>query len=344
MIRVLIADDSLLVRQVLTDILEESGEEIAVIGYACNGKEAAERTVGLKPDLVIMDLVMPGVDGMEGIEKIMANTPTPVLVLSAALEGCEGDQPGNAIRRGALDVMLKPDLGAPGALRVFSQRLIEKVKVLGGIKVTRHPRRKPSPPRQEETRQQPSVPPKILAIGASTGGPRAVMTLLRELPANFPASVFVVQHIAHGFAAGFATWLDRECALPVRVAEDGDRFLPGLALVAPDGCHMTVSDGKIKLVQGEPVNCCRPSIDVFFNSLAEQKCNQVVSLLLSGMGKDGAQGLLRIREQGGTTLVQDEGSCAVFGMPKAAIGLRAADQVLPLDRMPSAISRLFALA
>jgi two-component system chemotaxis response regulator CheB len=151
----------------------------------------------------------------------------------------------------------------------------------------------------------------------------------------------VVQHIAHGFAEGFASWLDRECAIPVRLAVDGAKYRTGEAIVAPDGSHLTVCEGRIRLTGALPVNCCRPSIDVFFNSLAQAPCDQVVSLLLTGMGKDGARGLLQIKERGGTTLVQDEVSCAVFGMPKAAINLQAVNRVLPLEGMPAAISRLF---
>lgn len=339
-IKVLLADDSPLVRQVLADMLHET-PDILVIGCACNGQEAAAMTLSLQPDLVVMDLMMPVMNGIEAIEEIMAGTPTPVLVLSGAVDRTEMDCAFNAIKRGALDVMEKPALETPEAMEAFAARLVDKVRLLSGIRVIRHPRRKPKHPKPEPILMQ-GPPPNLLAIGASTGGPRAVMTLLKSLPKGFPATVFVVQHIAEGFAEGFATWLNRECALPVRLAVDGAAFGAGEALVAPDGSHMTVSDGRIRLVDEAPVNCCRPSIDVFFTSLAQQPCDRVVSLLLTGMGKDGAQGLLRIKERGGMTLVQDEVSCVVFGMPKAAISLDAAKQVLPLDRMPAAVLKLFA--
>ncbi|HJV35291.1 chemotaxis-specific protein-glutamate methyltransferase CheB [Geomonas sp.] len=341
-IRILIADDSLLVREVLCGIFQQY-PDTCVVGSASNGQEAVELTLSLKPDLVILDLIMPVLDGLETLEEIMAIAPTPVLVLSGAVDESEVDRAFTAIKRGALDVMEKPELDAPGSLEEFAERLHEKVRLLSGIRVIRHPRRRTRYPLEERLEAAAGSTPNILAIGASTGGPKAVMSVLKSLPANFPGTVFVVQHIAAGFAAGFASWLDRECSIKVKLAEDGTRYVPGEALVAPDGCHMTVADGRVHLVDQAPVNCCRPSIDVFFNSLAQAPCDQVVSLLLSGMGKDGALGLLQIKERGGTTLVQDEESCAVFGMPKAAISLCAADQVLPLERMPDTISQLFPL-
>jgi len=338
-INLLIADDSPLARQLLTDIVEQS-HDLKVIGCAGDGREAVRLTCELRPDLVIMDLMMPELDGLQATEEIMAVAPTPVLVLSAALEAAEVDRAFHAIKRGALDVMEKPVLESAAALNEFACQLREKVRLLSGIRVIRHPRRKARP--QPEELIGGGTRPNLLAIGASTGGPKAVMSILKSLPADFPATVFVVQHIAHGFAGGLVSWLDRECALPVRLAEDGWRYRPGEALVAPDGCHLTVAEGRVRLVDTPPVNCCLPSIDVFFGSLAQGPCEQVVGLLLTGMGKDGARGLLKIKERGGVTVVQDESSCAVFGMPKAAIGLKAASRVLPLERMPEAITKLFA--
>ncbi|WP_026840291.1 chemotaxis-specific protein-glutamate methyltransferase CheB [Citrifermentans bremense] len=341
-IRILLADDSALVRRILRDILQGE-EDIQLAGEAGDGKEACELTFRLRPDLVLMDIRMPVMDGLEAIEEIMAQAPTPVLVLSGAVEASEVERAFTAIKRGALDVMEKPELGSADALEEFRCHLLQKVRLLARIRVIRHPRRRLRLPVSLEV---PSLAPghDILAIGASTGGPKAVMTLLKSLPAGFPATVFVVQHIAAGFAPGFASWLNRECTLPVRIAVDGGRYLPGEAVIAPDGRHMTLCDGKIRLDSDPAVNCCRPSIDVFFNSLAQARCDRVVSILLTGMGRDGALGMLRIKEAGGTTIVQDEPSCAVFGMPKAAISLHAVDQVLPLDLMPGAIAKLFGVA
>jgi two-component system chemotaxis response regulator CheB len=167
------------------------------------------------------------------------------------------------------------------------------------------------------------------------------MSIMKSLPADFKGAVFIVQHIAKGFTRGFTQWLNNESSLDIRLAADGDEMAPGRALVAPDDCHMTLAQGKIRLVQKEPVNCCRPSVDVLFDSLAAELGPRTVGVLLTGMGKDGARGMLRIKEQGGATIVQDEQSCAVFGMPKAAISLSAVDQVLPLADIPAAIRQMF---
>lgn len=338
-IRVLIADDSGLARLLLGDMLRQE-PDIEIAGEASNGEEALRLIAELKPDLVLMDLLMPVMDGLEAIEELMAETPTPVLLLSGAVDPSEVDRAFTAIKRGALDVMEKPELSLPGSAEDFRARLIEKVRLLSRIRVIRHPRRRLKPISLGDVPAS-AQPRTLLAIGASTGGPKAVMTLLKGLPAGFPGAVFVVQHIACGFAPGFAAWLDRECAIRVRMARDGEPYLPGEAVIAPDGSHLTVAEGRIRLSDDPPVNCCRPSIDVFFRSLARERCDHVVGILLTGMGKDGALGMLEIKVAGGTTIVQDEPSCAVFGMPRAAIGLDAADQVLPLDRIPAAIARLF---
>lgn len=340
MTRIVLADDSLLAREMLKEMLH-GRDDICVVGEACDGQQAVELTRELRPDLVVMDLLMPVLDGLDAIEEIMALSPTPVLVLSAAVEASEVDRAFVAIKRGALDVMEKPELAREGAREEFAALLRDKVRFLSRIRVIRHPRRKLRPADQLVALPEGS-PHSILAIGASTGGPKAVMRLLKGLPANFAGAVFVVQHIAPGFAGGFATWLDRECALPVRLARDGATCRAGEALVAPDGMHLTLVDGTVRLSDLPPVNCCRPSIDVFFDSLARQRCDQVVAVLLTGMGRDGAQGMLHVKEAGGTTIVQDEPSCAVFGMPKAAIALDAADQVVPLDLIPSVLEKLFA--
>lgn len=341
MIKVLLADDSPLVRAVLRDIFQAEGD-IVVVGEAEDGRQAVAMTGLFRPDLVVMDILMPVMDGLAALEEIMAEFPTPILVLSASLDDREVDHAFNAIKKGALDVMEKPSLGAAEGLADFGARLVEKVRLLARIRVIHHNRRR---------RTKDDLAPMIaagggnhtlLAIGASTGGPRAVMSIVKSLPADFKAAVFVVQHIASGFARGFAQWLDRESGITVRLAEDGENVRMGEVLVAPNDCHMIIAGEKIRLVEDPPVNCCRPSIDVLFNSLAAERGARVVGVLLTGMGKDGAQGMRRIKEMGGVTLAQDEQSCAVFGMPKAAISLAAVDEVLPLSKIPAAIARIFA--
>ena len=337
MIRVLIADDSSLTRAILAEIFAASGD-ICVAGEAVNGQEALRETERLKPDLIVMDLLMPVMDGLSAIEEIMARCPTPILVLSATLEDQEVDRAFAAIKRGALDVLPKPSASELALPEGFAAALLDKVRLLSRIRVIRHPLR---------LRKEVPVEPahggyrNILAIGASTGGPKAVLGIVRSLPSAFPGVVFVVQHIASGFAKGFADWINRESRMRVKLAEDGEECRPGVAYVAPNDCHMEVAGGRVRLLTAEPVNNCIPSIDVLFRSLAAESGSHVVGVLLTGMGRDGAQGLKCIKERGGTTIVQDEQSCVVFGMPKAAIGLAAADQVLPLDSIPAAVQKLF---
>ncbi|KAF0221384.1 MAG: two-component system chemotaxis family response regulator [Geobacteraceae bacterium] len=338
MISVLLVDDSSLTRAVLRDIFLAT-DDIVVAGEAKNGEEAVAMIRMLAPDLVIMDLMMPVMDGLAAIEEIMAHFPTPILVLSATLDDREVNRAFIAIKKGALDVMEKPDGADLKLAESFEVRIIEKVRLLAGIKVIRRPvKRHMAAPK---ITSPVGGDRNILAIGASTGGPKAVMTIVKRLPAELRATVFIVQHIASGFARGFAKWLDSESRMRVRLAVDGDDFKIGEALVAPNDCHMVSERGKIRLVQDAPVNCCRPSIDVFFNSLAADQGARVVGVLLTGMGKDGALGLRRIKEQGGVTIAQDKESCAVFGMPKAALELNAVDEVLPLSEIPGAVVRIF---
>lgn len=338
MITVLLADDSSLTRAILQDILHATAD-IRVVGEAENGEKAVTLAGVLKPDLIVMDLIMPVVDGLFAIEEIMVQNPTPILVLSATIDDKEVNQAFVAIKKGALDVMEKPAGAGIDANDDFAARFVEKVRMLARIKVIR--RRRSKKERDEQKISFSGGDRGILAIGASTGGPQAVMSIIRKLPSDFPATVFVVQHISSGFARGFAQWLGRESGIRVSLAKDGIAFRPGEVLVAPNDTHMVIEGEKVRLLHSEPVNCCRPSIDVLFNSLADAHGARTVGVLLTGMGRDGAQGLRRIKDRGGVTIVQDEESCAVFGMPKAAISLNAVNKVVPLAKMPEAIAQLF---
>lgn len=338
MIKILIADDSIVVRSILKDALN-SVEDMVVVGEAVDGEEAVRLTGNLRPDIVIMDILMPVMGGLEATETIMARFPTPILILSSTLDERDVKLAFTAIKKGALDVMGKPAGVIQENQQEFISRLAEKIRMLARIKVIHHISRKLQ-------RQEPAVKEKngrrnILAIGASTGGPKAVMSIVKTLPATLDAMVFIVQHISSGFAKGFAQWLNVECQLPVRLAEDGVIPKKGEILVAPNDSQMILDGKSISLMDDPPVNCCKPSIDVFFSSLSLEHGAQTVAVLLTGMGKDGAQGLSDLRERGGKTIVQDEKSCVVFGMPKAAIALNAADEILPLSDIPSALSQIF---
>jgi two-component system chemotaxis response regulator CheB len=338
MIKVLIADDSLLTRMVLKDLLAKD-PEIRVIAEVSDGRQAVAETDRLRPDLVIMDVMMPVMDGLEAVTEIMAGCPTPILVLSANVDPTDSRSAFNAIQRGALDIMEKPQGVVTEAFEEIAARLVEKVKFLARVKVIHHFRRQRPP----LSRLAPpgDGPRNILAIGASTGGPKAVMRLMKELPRDSKARVLIVQHIASGFAPGFAEWLDRESSFRVRLAHDGDPLETGVALVAPNNVHLEVKDERVHLADTPPVNCCRPSVDVLYRSLASGAlAPSVVAVLLTGMGRDGADGMAALKQRGSYTIAQDETTSAVFGMPKAAIALGVVDQTLPLSAIPDVLAQL----
>jgi two-component system chemotaxis response regulator CheB len=329
-VRVLIVDDSPVAREVLKTVLE-SDAGIRVVGMASTGREAVELTARLKPDLVTMDLVMPGMDGMEATQRIMARNPTPILFLSAFI-GREGSYSrSDALAAGALDVVEKP---APMPdLKWLSEAgtLVKKVKALAQVQVVTHMYGK-----RDDARQQPFVAAKtrtaaaVVGIGASTGGPKVMDELLSALPATYAPAVLVIQHMDESFMAAMVGSLRQRCALEIKVAEDGDRLQSGRVLFAPPAAHLTVQPGgRVRIDQREPVTGFRPSVDVTFLSLARVYGARAAGVLLTGMGADGAAGLLAIRQAGGKTMVQDEASCVVFGMPKAAIDLGAVQHTLP---------------
>jgi two-component system chemotaxis response regulator CheB len=331
MVRVLIADDSPLVCTVLRDILC-CHPGIEVVAEVRDGRQAVEETRRLRPDLIIMDVMMPVMDGLDAVIEIMASAPTPILVLSSNVDPADSRSAFQAIQHGALDIMEKPAGMFSDGFPEIADTLIEKVKALSRIRVMHHFRgRRPLPPPAASS--LPVGPRNLLAIGASTGGPKAVMRLLREIPRESRARIVVVQHISCGFAAGFAEWLDRDVPCTVRLARDGEVLPEGVALVAPNNRHLEIVDGRVLLSETAPVNSCRPSVDVLFRSLARQLAPSVVAVLLSGMGRDGAEGMAALRRSGGYNIVQDEASCAVFGMPKVAVELGAPHQVLPLGQI-----------
>jgi two-component system, chemotaxis family, protein-glutamate methylesterase/glutaminase len=328
-VRVLIVDDSPVAREVLKSVLEADAA-IQVVGMAGTGREAVELTARLRPDLVTMDLVMPGMDGMEATQQIMARNPTPILFLSSFI-GREGSYSrSDALAAGALDVVEKPS-PMPDPLWQ-TDVLVRKVKSLARVTVIRH-----MYGASREDRRQAFVVEKstraaaaVVGIGASTGGPKVVDDLLAALPGNYGPAVLVVQHMAEGFMTAMVTTLRQRCALDIKVAEDGDRLQSGRVLFAPPSAHLSVvSGGRVRISDEAPVRGFRPSIDVMFASLARVYGARAAGVLLTGMGIDGASGLQAIRDAGGKTMVQDEATCVVFGMPRAAIELGAVQHVLP---------------
>ena len=330
-IRVLIVDDSAVTREVLKTLLN-SDPQIRVVGQASTGAEAVELTAALRPDLVTMDLMMPGMDGMEATRRIMARHPTPVLFLSSYFDKEGSYTRADAIAAGALDVLEKPALIPDWRWQNSAGKLVAKVKSLAKVPVVPHIHGARKLLAQEEAQLQTFVGPAadVVAIGASSGGPRVIEALLSSLPSTYALGVVVVQHMTDGFTASMLRWFQERCPLSIKVAEDGDAIVPRRVLFTPETFHLVVAvGGRVHLSSADPVNGHRPSIDVTFQSIAKVYGARSAGVLLTGMGSDGANGLLAIRRAGGVTIAQDEQSSPIFAMPRAAIELGAVQQVLP---------------
>ncbi len=330
-IRVLLADDSDLFRELLARVVT-ADPAFEVVASAADGNEAARLVRALKPDVVTMDINMPDADGFSGIARIMAETPTPILVLTVSPEETVGFR---ALSLGALDILEKPRADAD--LEEYGATLRSRLRLLAGVRVIRHLRGLRA---QRHAAGRPAGHSDVVVVGASLGGPRALASLLRGLPAGFPAPMLVVQHIADGFTEGLANWLDQESELTVRTARDGDPLRPGLVLLAPTGHHLVVSRGHARLSDAPAVDSFRPSVTPLFVSAAETYGARACGVILTGMGRDGAEGLRALKRAGGHTIAQDEASSAVFGMPRAAIETGAVDRVLPLEEIPRALQEL----
>lgn len=343
-LRVLIVDDSLTVRRRLADgfAFDTSCE---VVGEAADGQQAFEQCQRLRPDVVTMDLVMPKVDGLRATELIMAHCPTPIIVLSAAENRTEGLRTLDALAAGAVDAVDKPS----GLLdSKWMQTLVSRVRVAARVRVITHVRARlhaeSSSPRVQSHRvAAPSVPPRLLVMGASTGGPAAVRHILRSLPADFPLPVLLVLHITEHFDTAMVEWLEAQSGLQVRNAVDGEVLpLPGRLAVrmAPGNRHLVVKSGRLRLVEGPERHSCRPSVDELFESVARELGAAAIGCLLTGMGRDGAEGLAAMRRAGAATVVEDESTCVVFGMPREAIRLGAAQHVVGLTEIPPLLTAL----
>lgn len=332
-IRVLVADDSELFRELLSRVIA-ADPGFDVVAVAADGNAAAALARTLKPDVITMDLNMPDADGFSGIARIMAETPTPILVLTANRAEVVGFK---ALSLGALDIVEKP--AATVDLDAYGAQIRSRLKLLAGVKVIRHLRglrgQKPRLPTAASPRRT-----DLVVIGASLGGPRALATLLKGLPPTFPAPLVVVQHIADGFTEGLAAWLHQESRLDVREARDGDPLHPGCVLLAPSGAHLLVMEGSVRLSDAAPVDTFKPSVTPLFASAARSYGARACGVLLTGMGRDGAVGLKALKEAGAETLAQDEATSAVFGMPRAAIELGAVGRVLALEDISRALVEL----
>lgn len=360
-IRVLVAEDSALFAESLVGILE-SESDIEVVGVATNGREAVDMTRALAPDVVLMDVRMPVLDGLDAVQSIMSSTPTRILVTTADPEGRTGSMAFEALRRGALELVPKP-LTWMGTEEEQNE-LRGRIRVLSRVPVVTHMRRGPveetprakkvveaqPAPRLHPQREEPAplvVDPhpdrklRVVAIGASTGGPAALAKIVAELPQDFPAPIAVVQHLSRGFETQLVGWLSGLGACKVVVATHGAPLQNGTLYIAPSGSHLRVDrELRVALDASAPVNGHKPSAELLFESVASSVGLNAAGLLLTGMGSDGARGLLTLRKSGAFTIAQDKDSCSVYGMPKAAVDAGAAMEVLPLSRMVQALCRL----
>ena len=347
MTRVLIVEDSATMRHHLREALAPD-PQLQIVGEAADGERAVQMTARLRPDVITMDMMLPGISGLAATEQIMAEYPTPILVVSSA-DREELFSTYNALAAGAVDVLEKPrgdDSDADWAVRLrTSLRLVARIRVITHPRARLEGRVALPPPRPVP------VPAPVaagglamVAVGASTGGPGALTELLRSLPPNFPAPVLIVQHIATSeqFAVAFSDWLGGQTGRDVRYAVDGTPVIrvAGRIVLAPPDRHLYVRDKLLRLSDGPPRHSCRPSVDVLFESVADEFGPSAAGCLLTGMGRDGASGLLQMRDRGAVTFAQDESSCTVYGMPREAALLGAAAHVLPPNRIAGRLAEL----
>ena len=346
-VRVLVVEDSLTVRKRLCEVLA-ADPEIEVVGEAEDGKRAIELCQSLRPDVMTMDMMLPVISGLAATEYIMAYCPTPILVVSASTNRGELFKTYEALAAGAVDVLEKQDGDEPDG--AWERRLVETVKLVAKIRVISHPRlrlaglgKPPAPPAPERPGRSASDRAcRIVAIGASTGGPGAIVEILRALPASFQLPVLFVLHIGEPFGTALAEWLDSQTGRPVAYARDGETVasIAGRVVMAPVGRHLVVRHGRTWLTDDPERHSCLPSVDVLFESVAEEYGDGVVGCLLTGMGKDGAAGLLKIRQRGGLTIAQDETTSVIYGMPREAAALGAVMHVLGLEAIGRFIGTL----
>lgn len=340
--RVLVVDDSATSRQLLVTILRADAE-IDVVGQAGDGLEGVEMVKRLRPDIVTMDVQMPKLDGFAATKRIMVEAPTPILIttgvdpraLSVSLE---------AVRAGALAVHAKPGNPQTPYFDEEARELVRQVKAMSRVKVVRHHDREPAralAPAGRFPLLRAGVPTEVVAIAASTGGPAAIHRILTSLSADFPVPILVVQHIARGFSPGFAGWLNTASLLRVKLAENGERLEPATVYVGVDDRHLGVSAARrIQLSIAPAVGGFRPSGTVLFDSVAAAFGASAVAVILTGMGRDGVEGLRAIRRAGGRTIAEAESTAVVYGMPGAAVQAGLADLILPIEQVCAALAGL----
>jgi two-component system chemotaxis response regulator CheB len=338
-IRVLIVDDSAIVRKIFSEELSRY-PDIEVIGTAPDPFVARDKIVSLKPDVITLDIEMPRMDGITFLKKLMRYYPLPTIVVSS-LTTKGGKLTLEAMDSGAVDVIAKP--GAAYTVGDMSAQLAEKIRAAARVRIVKNEGRVIDSAKQQPMKALAQTSNKVIAVGASTGGTEALKALLVQMPPNSPGMV-IVQHMPANFTTAFAERLNGICQISVREAKDGDRLSNGLALIAPGNFHMLLRrSGAVYYVEvktGPMVHHQRPAVDVLFKSTAQYAGANAIGVILTGMGADGAAGLLEMKKAGAGTVAQDENSCVVFGMPKEAIKIGAVDKVLPLDQIAAQIVRM----
>jgi two-component system chemotaxis response regulator CheB len=341
-INVLVAEDSQVTRLLLIHLLE-SDPQIRVIGAVSDGRAALDFVKQNKPDVVLMDIYMPHMDGFETTRRIMETQPVPIVICSAVANPKELATTFRSLEAGAVACIEKPVGPEHADFDATATHLLQTVKLMSEVKVVRRwPRSRSPPPATPKARRVESkhatAQIKLIGIGASTGGPPALQTVLSGLPKDFPVPVLIVQHIAHGFLSGMAEWLNQTTGLQVHIASYGTYPLPGHVYLAPDDFHLGVrADGRILLTQADAENGLRPAVSFLFRSLAEVYGASALGVLLTGMGNDGAAELKLLKDKGAITIAQDRESSVVHGMPGVAIELGGATQVLPADKIADAL-------
>jgi two-component system, chemotaxis family, protein-glutamate methylesterase/glutaminase len=348
-IKVLIVDDSAVVRQTMSSILS-SDPAIEVIGTAGDPYIAATKIGVEVPDVITLDVEMPKMDGLTFLKKIMSQHPIPIVIISSLTnKGAETSM--RALEYGAVDILSKPELATKAFFEESKIRICDTVKAAAQVKPRRRsatsievkPKLSSDAVIQKKTRSMIQTTDKVIAVGASTGGTEAIKTFLEEMPLDAPGIV-IVQHMPEIFTKSFAARLNQICRITVKEAENGDTVIRGRALIAPGNKHMLLKRSGaryyVEVTDGPFVNRHRPSVDVLFRSTAQYAGKNSIGVIMTGMGDDGAKGLLEMKEAGAKTIAQDEKSCVVFGMPKEAIKLNAADKILPLEQIGSFLLQL----
>ena len=322
MLRVVVVEDSPVARDLLVEILNGE-DDMSVVGIAKDGEEGVRLVKELKPDVVTMDVQMPVMDGYEATREIMITQPTPIVVVSGSNDSPDAEKSMNSLQAGALTVTGKPSAPTSPDFEESSRQLIETVRTMSQVKVIRQRRPRESQP-DREAMQSAASPPgpstKLVAIAASTGGPQTLIEILSELPGDFSLPIVCVQHISDGFTAGLVNWLNGMIELTVQTAAEGATLSSGVVYIAPENQHLQVnSAGRIVLSDEPPVGGFRPAASVMFESVARSFGSEAVGIILTGMGRDGVDGLKALNQTGAHIIAQDEASSVVFGMPKAAI-------------------------